>query len=423
MPFTLTAEEIPHLRGLAKRMAEIAALPVMRAREKIWTDTNDCVPGARPPFVMESGSFDRDFMPASLLQCTTHEGRWLEQYFLRNIRHHEVLNDDHVCPASIDIHWRVWCDQFGVEIKMERAKDAEGYEIGYHWEPPIKDLRNGFGDVKPARFGVNREETLEQKAYYENIFGDILAVDIRGDAFGNGSLTGAIVRLLTMENFFLAMYDCPDKLHELMAMLRDNAKRQALWAEAEGLLTLNNGNQYSCWSSFNFTTQLPRQPYFGKPRLCDMWVRLISQETVGVSPEMFHEFCFPYYADLAAMYGFVYWGCCEPANPFWEKSLSKLPNLRAVSISRWADEAFMAAALEGRDIKYSRKPDPNLLSLHCDLDEAAWQAHLRATLEVATRHNLPLEFIVRDVSTLRGNLPKARRAVELARAEIDRFYS
>ena len=39
----------------------------------------------------------------------------------------------------------------------------------------------------------------------------------------------------------------------------------------------------------------------------DMWSGMDSQETVGVSPELFHEFCFPYYRDLAAMYGLVYW--------------------------------------------------------------------------------------------------------------------
>jgi len=99
-----------------------------------------------------------------------------------------------------------------------------------------------------------------------------------------------------------------------------------------------------------------------------------------------------------------------------------LPNLRAVSISRWANEEYMAESLAGRDIVYSRKPDPNLLSLHYDLDEAAWRKEIRATLEAATKHNLPLEFVVRDAYTMRGNLAKTRRAVELAREEIDRFY-
>jgi hypothetical protein len=54
------------------------------------------------------------------------------------------------------------------------------------------------------------------------------------------------------------------------------------------------------------------------------------------------------------------------------------------------------------------------------LDEEAWAAHIRATLE-ATR-GVFVEFIVRDVYTLHGNLRNASRAVEIARREIDRHH-
>jgi hypothetical protein len=209
-----------------------------------------------------------------------------------------------------------------------------------------------------------------------------------------------------------------------MALLRDNASRMARWAEQEGLLVLNNGNQCTCGTCFNFTTLLPKAPVApGQVKLSDMWGSMDSQETVGVSPDLFHEFCFPYYRDLAAMFGFVYWGCCEPADPIWETSLSKLPNLKAVSISRWADQRYMTEALAGKDIVFSRKPNPNLLGVDVQLNEAAWTNEIRETLEITAGKNVPVEFVVRDVYSMHGNLDKARRAVELARREIDRFYS
>ena len=423
MPIILPPEERDYILKLARRQAEIAALPVMQTRAKKWTDVNDCVPGARPPVALEAWTFERDFFPQSLHQCKSDTGRWLEKHFLYNIRQHEIFNDDHVCPGTFDIGWQVWCEEFGLKIKTDHAVDAEGHVLGYHWDPPIKDLKTDLAKIKPASFGVNREKTLEFKKDLEEFLGDIMPVRIRGDAFGNGSLTQRAVWLMSQETFFLAMYDAPDELHQLMAMLRDNAKRIALWAEAEGLLTINNQNQCTCGTCFNFTTKLPRRPVEnGKVRLSDMWLREDSQETVGVSPELFHEFCHPYYADLASLYGFVYWGCCEPADTIWEKSLSKLPNLRAVSISRWANEERMAEAFAGRDIVFSRKPDPNLFSLHYDLDESAWRAHIRATLEACTKHSVPCEFVVRDVYSMKGNLMKTRRAVELANEEIDRFY-
>ena len=150
-----------------------------------------------------------------------------------------------------------------------------------------------------------------------------------------------------------------------------------------------------------------------------MWGSANSQETVGISPEMFHEFCFPYYRDAVEPIGLLYYGCCEPTHPFWE-DIRQLPHLKKVSISRWCDEAFMGEALRGTNITFSRKPDPRFLGIDEKLDEEAWTAHIRKTLE-CTR-GVGVEFLVRDVYTVHGNLNNPRRATQLARAEIDRHY-
>ena len=420
----LPKEEISHLRELAARQLEIASLPVMAQRQKIWTDMNDAKPGARPPFVIETWTFDRDFMPESIFKCQSEYGRTLEKSFLRNIRHHEILDDDHVCPSTINMGWHIRHDEFGIDIPVTYEKDCEGVTTGYHFECPIKDLSNGFNMLKPSTYEVDREGTFEEKTFFEDIFGDVMPVIIRSGTFGNNNLTQRLMRLMSMESFFMAMYDCPEQLHALMAYLRDNAANMSKWAEAEGLLVQNSGNQCTCGSCFNFTTLLPERdiPEGGKVLLSDMWTAMDSQETVGVSPDLFHEFCFPYYKSLAEMFGFVYWGCCEPADPIWETSISKIPNLKAVSISKWADQAYLAEALSCKGIVFSRKPDPNLLGVDVELDENRWAEEIRTTLELTADKNLPVEFVVRDVYSLHGNLGKARKGVEIARKEIDKFF-
>jgi len=422
-PFDLSLKERAYLRGLAQRQTEIAALPIMQKRRRMWTDMNDGRPGTRPPFVLESWTFDRDFLPASLFQCTSDYGRRLESHFLRNIRHQEIFHDDHVCPDTLDMEWHVECNEFGIEIPIRYEKDSEGVVTGYHFDCPIQDLNNGFDRVKPSTFSVDREGTLAEKQFLDEAFGDLLPVALRSSTYGNNYLTQRLMRLMSMETFFLAMYDCPDTLHSVLALLRDNALRMAQWAEREGILELNNGNQCTCGTCFNFTTQLPlRSVVAGQVKLSDMWSGMDSQETVGVSPELFHEFCFPYYRDLAAMFGRVYWGCCEPVDSLWERSLSRLPNLKAISISRWANQSFMAEALAGRNIVYSRKPNPNLLGLDVTLNEAAWAAEIRETLGVTSGKNIPVEFVVRDVYSMHGNIQKATRAVQIARQEIDKYF-
>ena len=405
------------LRELAARQAEIAALPVMAARKQQWYDLNDGRAGARPPVIIETWTFDRDFMPDGIYHCTSDLGRSIERQLLRNVRNHELIDDDKVIPDTYDIGWAVDIDELGVVIEQETVKDADGIETGYRWKHPIKDLREDLHLLKPATCSVDRERTWAWQAFLQDLLGDLLPVEIRTGVFGCSMLTHRVVELMGMQAYFMAMVDAPDEVHRLMGYLRDNALRVMRWAEAEGLLRLNNGNQESFGSSYDFTTKLPAPGYDGGPaRLRDMWGNANSQETVGISPRMFHEFCFPYYRDVCEPVGLVYYGCCEPAHPFWA-DISAMPNLKKVSISRWCDERFMGEALQGSEIVYSRKPDPNFLSVDQRLDEEAWAAHIRATLEAT--HGVFVEFIIRDVYTVHGDLNNARRAVEIARREVD----
>ena len=85
------------------------------------------------------------------------------------------------------------------------------------------------------------------------------------------------------------------------------------------LLRVNNANQQSFGSSYNFTTGCRQRSSPGAGEavaICGAAAN--SQETVGVAPEMFHEFCAPYYSKVCEPMGLLYWGCCEPAHPFWE---------------------------------------------------------------------------------------------------------
>jgi len=90
MDWELPDKERQYLRELARKQAEYAALPVMAERKRMWYDLNDSHAGARPPFIVETGTFDRDFLPESVLLCETDTGRVIERQLLRNIRNHET---------------------------------------------------------------------------------------------------------------------------------------------------------------------------------------------------------------------------------------------------------------------------------------------------------------------------------------------
>jgi len=418
MNWHIPPTERAHLRTLAQKQAAYAALPEMAARKEMWTAVNDAHPGARPPVVIETWTFDRDFLPESVFQCTSAPGRQIETQLLRNIRNYELVNDDKVVPDTFDIGWFITVDEFGLQIDREAVPDAEGVVTGYRFLHPIRDLARDLTRLKPAAFHVDRPKTLAWQDFLTDLLGDFLPVEIRTGCPISTMLTNRVIELMGMQAFFTAMIDQPEQVHSLMAYLRDNALAYLGWMESEGLLRLNNANQDSFGSSYNFTTCLPAPGYNGGPvRLADFWGCSNSQETVGISPRMFREFCSPYYRAVCEPLGLLYYGCCEPVHNFWNE-ISQLPHLKKVSISPWCDQAFMGEALGGTEIVFSRKPDPNFLSVAPRLEEDAWAAHIRETL-AATR-GVFVEFIIRDVYTLHGNLNNARRAVEIAREEIDR---
>ena len=151
-----------------------------------------------------------------------------------------------------------------------------------------------------------------------------------------------------------------------------------------------------------------------------MWWNVNSQETVGVSPDMYKEFFYPYYKDLAEHFGITYYGCCEPMHDIWDDCICNLPNLRKVSINPWTDQEFMAEKLRGSQIIYSRKPSPNYLGIRYEFNQDEYREHIAETLRIAK--GCEMEFICRDVYNLNGNQEKMGQAVRIIREEIEKSW-
>jgi hypothetical protein len=150
-------------------------------------------------------------------------------------------------------------------------------------------------------------------------------------------------------------------------------------------------------------------------RACDRWGGFESQESVGISPEQYHEFVFQYMQPLMARFGKVYYGCCEPVDAVWD-SLKTVPNLARVSVSPWADEPRMGEICRETGIVYSRKPSPNFISAPT-FDEAAFREHMDAT--VAAAHGCRLEIIQRDVYTTQQQPERLDAWMRIVRAACE----
>ncbi len=403
------------LQRLARRKLEMAQDPVNIERRERWLQLDRGGP-CRPVVLAEHGGIrdPRVPVPPSLCECSDPWARDVEHGLRHEIYAFETLQDDHVVEAEIRLQWNIHVSGYGVAPVQHHAAGFEGMGAR-NWEPALCDLDADFGRLQPRTFTVDREATWQAKERLEAVFGDLMPVRIRGAFWWTFGMTITAIDLIGLENLMLAMYDNPAGLHRLMQFLQDDHLAFAQWAEREGLLTLNNTNDYIGSGSMGYTRDLPRDglPTGAPARMRDLWLLLESQETVGVGPAQFDEFIFPYQARLARHFGKVYYGCCEPVHTRW-RVLERMPNLARVSVSPWADEAFMADALGTRYV-YSRKPNPAQISTG-SFDEDAIRADLRRTLEAA--HGCRLELIMKDVHTLNNEPGRLPRWVQLARETI-----
>jgi hypothetical protein len=135
-----------------------------------------------------------------------------------------------------------------------------------------------------------------------------------------------------------------------------------------------------------------------KPRAKDIWMFGLAQMFSTVSPRMFKDFEVDYANRICARFGLVYYGCCDPLDGKMSE-VRMIPNVRKVSMSPWVNEERGAAEIGGQ-FAYSRKPSPALLAWDTFRPEQV-REDLLATRKVCEKHGCPLEFILKDISTVR----------------------
>ena len=393
------------IRELAKEKAEISHLPIMEERARLWTKHND-LQGERPMIHFEVGSIADDGFNYKC-KCTSPDAVKIEHQLGQSLTNFKMTGDDRVVTNDFVCQYDSDFSPFDMPIKKTLTDG-----IGFHIEGQIQNLED-MSLIKPSKVSYDFERSIKNKEFAEELLGDILDVRMGMNSF-YVCLTNDIVHRMEMDNMFMAIYDTPDEFHFMMDSLSNDYINHIKELEKRGMICGNNKNDSVSQGSFGFTNDLPSEVKTTK----DCWGFMDSQETVGISAEMYHEFFYPYYKKVADNYGLLSYGCCEPVHPFWEKSLSQIPNLRKISISPWCDEEYMGERLSTKKVIYQRKPSPNFVGVGKNLDEDAFRAHIRKTLNAAK--DCKLEITFRDVLTLEGNLDKPRRAVDITREEIMR---
>lgn len=413
--YQVTSKDRKVLRNIGARIAEIGNLPIMDDRRRLWKKLN-ALEAERPMILCEMCGVMDEIVPLNTLECEGEWSREIERSLKSKIFHFENVCDDMIIEPRITYNYKVNISNFGVASVMHSGSYAD--ILGsYRWDPPITNIEEGIKKLHFRELSVDLDTTITNKSLLEDVFYDILKVEHRGWYFWTQGLTNTLIlNMIGLEGLMYAMYDQPEQLHILMSFLRDEQISFLKWHEEQGLLISNNQDDYIGSGGCGYTDLLPQKDYIlgERVRLKDMWGLSESQETVGVSSDMFEEFVFQYQLPVISLFGFACYGCCEPIESRWH-IIKHIPNLRRVSVSPWSNQEKMAEYLSNNYI-YSRKPNPTLVSTDI-WDEELIHNDIRRTLDIT--RGLNVEIVLKDVHTLKKDSARMGKWVCIAREELE----
>jgi hypothetical protein len=348
------------------------------------------------------------------LQCAGEQARQIEATLLAGLVGRELFDDDTPISPTFDLSWQTYVRPFGIQSTITRGTGRNNQ--GFHIDPVIKDLAAELDKLRGGSFGVNREKTAQRREFLENLLGDILPVRMVMGALP-GSITNPLVHLMGMEAYYMAMYDCPDAVHQAMEMATKVYEQYYDFLEREQLLLPTNGFSPLAQESFSFTNELPAEKV---TRTTECWGFLESQETTAVAADTFGEFVFPYQQRLVNRFGLLSYGCCERVDAIWPDYLSKWPKLRKLSVSPFNDEPRLGEYLRGSRVVYYCKPRAEYVTGEGPLDDAAITAYFKGVCEAAS--GCLFEIAQREVGTIFGDFERGRRYVRLAKEAVAAYW-
>ncbi|NLE45185.1 MAG: hypothetical protein GX620_10725 [Chloroflexi bacterium] len=384
-------EQKAYLRGLAKRVAEIAADPAQEFRRRVWYAQNSLHPIKPPVFCFPWMCWSELSATGSQLAHPLLQA-W-ERDLLTRIYAWEHFQDDQVTDDVIYVK-HVFVDT-GWGLSAARTQVAS--EGSYIWDPPLKDP----ADLDKLHFPevvVDWETTQAHLDLAKEVFGDLLRVELRTEFWWTLGIMYEWAQLRGLVQLMMDMVDRPAWMHEASQFMAAGRLHFLDNLEAQGLLSLNNGcHQLGC-RSFGFTDELPSTDYTeGRTMTRDMWGFTESQETTGIGPGMLWDFVLQYEAPIHERFGLTCYGCCEPLDRKFDV-VKRLPNLRRVAVSPWCDRAVAAEALTD-EYCYAWRPNPAYLA-GPTFDPEFIRADIRRTFELARGSHIEIEL--KDCQTCSG---------------------
>jgi len=390
----LSNREKEVLRILGTKIAEIASLPVHKEKARLWQKMNDLEQERPMVWVNEIPWHEMNVNDELTLKTDHPWARDLEQTLRRTIYQWRHLPCDMVVNEYLDCPIVYHTTDFGILEDVDTVFTDNKNEIySRHFKVQIKEPED-IEKIKLPKITYLEKATQNSLEAMQDIFSGIIPIKKIGQTHIWYTPWDFLIRWWGIEEAMMDLCLRPDMVHAAYERMVDAWMHELDQFEAQNLLSLDCNNTRIGSGGYGYTNNLPGpgfDPEWVRP--INMWGCSNAQILSSVSPEMHWEFALEHDFRWLKRFGLVYYGCCEPLD---NKAaiLSRVPNLRKVSISPWVNNQ---KAVEGLGDKYvlSRKPSPAIF-IQWDAQEAKRQ--LLEFQQAAKGCNI--EFIMKDISTV-----------------------
>jgi hypothetical protein len=385
------------LRQLAQQVAEIAALPVQQETIAMWKALNGLKP-VRPMVMIDQIAWHEMEFDGELTlhtedgSCHGYES-WLRK-LLYSWKHMRV---DMVVEPVVEVGKAIYAKggyEPGVQ-EQTAVLDPDNGVVGHYYLDQLK-TEEDLKKIRLPELVHDEKATAERAEKAHDIFDGILEIRLQG-MIPMYNLWDRLATWRGPESLLWDLVDRPEFIHQIMARIIAAQTSLLDQLEKNGWLGHSQGTIH-CTGAY--TDELPAPGFNPEhPRAKDLWTCGMAQLFSTVSPAMQQAFELDYTEKLYARYGLVYYGCCEPLDGKIDIIKKKVPHVRKISMSPWVNLERGASQI-GRDFVFSRKPSPAFLCVD-DWNPKNVEQDLRETLQTCARHGCPLEFILKDISTVR----------------------
>jgi len=402
------------LRRLASDIVEIGSLPAQAEKAELWRRLNDGEPVRPLVYINEEPMTE-------LIACSAELQSECSDPFLRRIednlrgtlyrwRHYPVDNvvrPEVLCPKVFS--------STGIGIEQQGATISHSAVLSQHFDAQISEMED-INKIQMPVVTYDAEETQRRYEMLSEILDGVAPVRLTGVRHIWFTPWDILIRLVDIQSIMMDLVMRPEFVNALVTRYVDAKMHELDQIESLGLLDAGALNVRVGSGAYGYTRDLPAENPSGDGLPCrQLWGCGNAQIFSEVSPEMHWEFSLRHELRWLERWGIIYYGCCEPLH---NKIgiLQRIPNLRKISVSPWFD---IPKGLEDGAGEYvlSVKPNPAILatdSFHEDL------ARREIAQQLDQTDGCNVEFIMKDISTVRNDPKRLDRWGEIAMEEVEK---